>query len=154
VFSWVPGFAGFVAATTGIGAPPVPTPTPTPAPSPSPAPGGSGGPAPGGGVITPPRDTVAPRLAGVKLSPRTLKAKRAAKLTFSLSEAAAVTVTVLKPNGKPVAPAAPLAASAGRTTRKFSGKKLRPGRYKLRIAAVDTAGNAARTVTVAFRVGR
>jgi hypothetical protein len=176
VFSWVPGFAGFIADTTGIGAPSDPGSGPGSGPGPGPGSGGNGGgrpaggnPGGGGGVITPPRDTVAPALKGVRLTPRklraakgaTLAAKRGAKLSFSLSEASAVTVTVLKQSGrklKALSPSVPLAANAGRTTRRFSarlnGKALKPGRYKLRVAAVDTAGNAAKTATVAFRVVR
>jgi hypothetical protein len=68
---------------------------------------------------------------------------------------------VLKQRGrklKALSPSVPLAASAGKTTRRFSarlgGKALKPGRYKLRVAAVDTAGNAAKPATVAFRVVR
>ena len=171
VFSWVPGFSGFIGATTGIG-------IADPAPPPDPGPDQSGGSdhhtgTPGGGgggdVIAPAPDTVAPVLAGVKLSPRTLRAakgatlaaRRGAKLRFSLSEASAVTVTVLKQKGrrfKPLSPSVPLAAGAGRTTRRFSGrldgKALKRGRYKLRLAAVDTAGNAAKPATVAFRIVR
>jgi hypothetical protein len=175
VFSWVPGFTSFIADTTGIGAPPDPGPDPEPTPGPGTGgtpgggvPGGNPG-GGGGGVITPPRDTVAPTLKGVKLSPRKLKAargatlaaKKGAKLTFSLSEASAVTVTVLKQSGrkyKALSPSVPLAAGAGKTTRRFSarlnGKALKPGRYKMRVAAVDTAGNAAKPATVAFKVVR
>jgi hypothetical protein len=59
---------------------------------------------------------------------------------------------------KPLTPSVPLAAGAGRTTRRFSarlaGRALKPGRYRLRLAAVDTSGNAARPATVAFQVVR
>jgi hypothetical protein len=178
VFSWVPGFAKFIADTTGIGAPTDPGPGPGTGGNGGGTPGGGtpgggtpggGNPGGGGGVITPPRDTLAPALTGVRLTPRKLRAakgatlavKRGAKLSFSLSEASAVTVTVLKQSGrklKAMSPSVPLAANAGKTTRRFSarlgGKALKPGRYKLRVAAVDTAGNAAKPATVAFRVVR
>jgi secreted trypsin-like serine protease len=179
VFSWVPGFAGFIADTTGIGAVPDPPPVDPGGPqdpggphdpgTPGPGGGAGGGGAGGGDVITPPSDTIAPLLRGVKLTPRklraakgaTLAAKRGAKLSFTLSEASAVTVTVLKQKGrryKALSPSVPLAAGAGRTTRRFSarlaGKALKRGRYKLRLIAVDTAGNAAKPATVAFKVVR
>jgi hypothetical protein len=59
---------------------------------------------------------------------------------------------------KALAPTMPLGASAGTVSRRFDGKlgsrALKPGRYKLAIAAVDPAGNAARQVAVPFRMVR
>jgi secreted trypsin-like serine protease len=144
VFSWVPGFTSFVQATL--------------APPPG---GGSGTPSPPP-VVRPARDTTAPVLSRAALSTGRIKVARSrATLSFNLSEASAVTVTVLKKTGrayKALSPQIPLAASAGTVSRKFSGrlggKALKAGSYKLRIDAADSAGNAARPVTVSFKIVR
>ena len=153
VFSWVPAFAGWIESTTSGVAPPAPPPSP---------PGGQ----PSQPLPATPRDTAAPALSGAKLSRTRLRAARSgatisrrtgATLSFSLSEAAAVRVSVLK-RGKALRPSAMIAAHAGRTTTRFSGRlggrKLAPGRYRLRLGAVDAAGNAARAVVLRFRVVR
>ena len=66
-------------------------------------------------------------------------------------------VTVLK-GRKALSPGATITGRAGRTTKTFSGRlgarKLKPGRYKLQLGAVDVAGNAGRTVTLGFKVVR
>jgi hypothetical protein len=119
-------------------------------------------------VITSQRDVTAPRLTHARLTPKkirvarkgaTISRRRGAKLSFDLSESAAVTVTVIKQKGaKRLSPSVPLAAPAGRTKRGFSGRlagrPLKRGRYKLLIEAVDTAGNAATPQTVRFRIVR
>jgi secreted trypsin-like serine protease len=150
IYSWVPGFASFIADTLGASPAPAPTPTPTPTPRPTPRP------TPSGPVITPPADHVAPQLTHVRLSPK--RFHRGTRLSFDLSEAAAVRLTVVTASGRAVGGTAPIAAPAGHTAKKLSGrwagKKLKPGRYKLRIAAVDTAGNAAPLQALAFTVTR
>ena len=66
-----------------------------------------------------------------------------------------MSVTVLK-RGKPRGAPATFAVDAGKTTRRFTaragGKRLKRGRYALRIGAVDVAGNAADPVKLRFRV--
>ena len=154
IFTWVPAFTGWIDATLA-GLPWPPTIDPDPDPGPGPGPGPAPGPAP---------DTKAPVLSAVKLSTKkvkpakrgaTIARKAGAKLSFKLDEAAAVTVSVVK-HGKPRGPVATFAADAGRTTRRFSarvsGKKLKRGRYKLRVSAVDAAGNAATSKTLRFKV--
>lgn len=129
VFSWLPGFAGFINQAFQSEAP--------------------------AGGIAPPADTTAPVLRRVRLNKHALT-RRGARLSFDVSEAAAVTVTILRRgrNGyKPVS-STPLAASAGRVSRRFGSRTLRRGRYKLRLVAVDTAGNASRAVAVRFKVVR
>jgi hypothetical protein len=107
-------------------------------------------------VITPAPDRSAPQLAHVRLSPKRFRA--GTRLSFDLSEAAAVRITVVTASGRAVGAAAPIAASAGHTTRRLSGRwagrRLKPGRYMLRISAVDTAGNAAPLQTLPFTVTR
>jgi secreted trypsin-like serine protease len=146
VFSWVPAFSKFISDTL---APPAQQPTPSPTP-------------PGGTTTIPARpDIAAPVLSRARLSAARLRAGRKATLSFQLSEAAAVTVTVLKNAGRsyrPLSPTLPLAVNAGTVTRRFNGRlgsrALKPGRYKLSLSAVDAAGNAARPVTVPFRIVR
>jgi secreted trypsin-like serine protease len=143
VFSWLPAFADWIEAQTAVQPPPGPV-TPSPPPPPPPA-------------AAPPRDRTPPVLSRAKLSTKRFKAARKAraKLTFRLSEAAAIRITVLK-GTKALSPSVSIAASAGRTSRTFTGrlgrKALKPGRYRLRIAAVDAAGNPAKPAIVRFRV--
>jgi hypothetical protein len=152
VFSWVPAFADWVGVQTGDILPPPPAQT-TPPPPPQPLP-------------TTPPDTTAPALTGARLSAKKVRAARkgatisrkaGAKLTFTLSEAAAVRVTVLKGTNA-LSPTATIAGQAGRTTRTFSGrlggKALKRGRYRLQLGAVDLAGNRAKPVRIPFRIVR
>jgi secreted trypsin-like serine protease len=131
-YSWIPGFVPWISNT--ISPPPGPRP---PAPGP---------------VIQPPRDTTAPVVSGARLSKKKVKRRRGATLSFTVSEAAAVTVTILKKR-RTVA-SIPLPASAGAVTRKLSTKGLKRGSYKLRIVAIDAAGNASRPATVGFKIVR
>jgi secreted trypsin-like serine protease len=133
VYSWVPGFNAFIKQAFA-------TPTAPPPPATRPP------------VITPPRDSSAPTLSGARLARKKLKRGRATTLSFDVSEAAEVTVTILKKTRRIAS--IPLPASAGHVSRKFSTRKLKPGRYKLRLDAVDTAGNRAAPVTVTFKVVR
>jgi secreted trypsin-like serine protease len=159
IYSWVPGFSDFISQHIG-GAGPAPTPTPTPI-GPSHPSGPSPAPRPSPGVITPAPDRVAPQLTHAKLSSRRFAMRRAATLSFDLSEAAAVRITVLKKVGgryTSLAAPSPLAAPAGHTARRLSAKltrkALKPGRYRLRLDAADTAGNAAPGVNLDFTVIR
>ena len=110
-FAWVPGFATFIANTLNPPAPPPPPPPPLPAP----------------------RDTTRPTISSVRLSATRFKAARrgamlaraGATLSFNVSEAAAVSVTVeRKKRGrfKALRGSTVLAAQAGRTTRRFTGR--------------------------------
>jgi hypothetical protein len=153
VFSWVPAFSTWIQQTMAPVPPPPPPPPVTPGNPPPP-------------VVNPPRDTTVPVLSGAKLSAKKLRAasrgatisrKTGAKLSFTLSEAAAVRIAVLK-GKKTLSPTAMLAGQAGKTTKKFTGrvggKKLKPGRYRLQLGAVDAAGNAAKAVRIRFRIIR
>ena len=154
IFSWVPAFADWVDATLEGDAPVPPPPLPPPVTPPQP-------PAP---VPSAPADTRAPVLSGATLSTRRIKPARrgatlarrsGARLSFTLDEPAAVSVTVLK-RGRARGTAAMVAAAAGRTTRRFtaraSGRRLKRGRYTLRIGAADLAGNVAAPVKLRFKV--
>jgi secreted trypsin-like serine protease len=154
IFSWVPAFGAWVEETVA-GDAPVPPPPPQPLVTQPP---------PTAPLPTLPADARAPELSDVKLSTKrikparrgaTLARKAGAKLSFTLDEAAVVSVTV-RTRGKARGAPATLAADAGKTTRRFTaraaGKKLKRGRYRLRVGAVDAAGNAATPVTLRFRV--
>ena len=62
----------------------------------------------------------------------------------------------VRKRGRARGPVATFAAGAGRTTKRFSarvsGSKLKRGRYKLRVSAVDAAGNAAPSKALRFTV--
>jgi trypsin len=140
IYSWIPGFRSWITNTL---LPPKPPVHPKPP------------------VITPPRDTTPPVLAHAKLSRKRLKAGKRATLSFDVSEASAVTVTVLKKKGgryKALSPSVPITASAGHVSKRFNvrlnGRKLKRASYRLRIDAVDTAGNRAAPATVAFKIIR
>jgi secreted trypsin-like serine protease len=132
-YSWIPGFLPWIAKTLS---PPKPGGSPT-------------GPGP---VVQPPRDTTAPVVSGARLSRKKVKRRRGATLSFDVSEAAAVTVTILRKTRRVAT--VPLPASAGHVSRKLSTKKLKRGGYKLQIVAIDAAGNRSRPATVAFKVVR
>lgn len=127
VFSWLPGFAGFVKQAFESDAP--------------------------AAGIAPAPDTTAPVLSRVRLSKRTFT-RRGARLSFDVSEAAAVKLTILKRGHRrfKAVSSIPLAASAGHITRRLPSRKLKRGRYKLRLVAVDAAGNESRSVAKRFSV--
>ena len=99
----------------------------------------------GGG---PPPDTMAPAVSQVKVKAgRTCKGrknckKRPTKISFQLSEAARVRITFKRSKGKQPKPVS-RQAPAGKTTVKLSTKRLRRGRYKMKLVATDASGNAA-----------
>jgi secreted trypsin-like serine protease len=137
VYSWLPGFAPFVKQA-------FPTTTPTRPPAHRPP------------VITPPRDTTAPVLSGVHLGRKKLKRRRATTLSFDVSEASAVTISVMKKKSghyKTVA-TIPVPAAAGHVSRRFSSRGLKVGRYKLGLVAADAAGNLSRPVVISLKIVR
>jgi trypsin len=127
-YSWIPGFLPWITKTI---APPQGGHTPPP-------------------VVTPPRDTTPPVISGAHLNKKKLKRKRGGRLSFDVSEASAITVTIFKKNRRVAT--IPLPASSGHISRKLSTRKLKRGSYKLRIVAIDAAGNRSRPVTVSFKV--
>lgn len=123
--------------------PPTPTPTPTPTPAPPPVDDGTRTPAP-----TPDADAVKPTLSAVKLK----GAKRAAKVTFKLSENATVTLKVRKRGAKKVLRTVTLQARAGTRTVVVRSSKLRKGRYTVTLTARDALGNTSAAATAALRI--
>jgi len=141
----------------------VPAPAATPTPSATPSP-------------TPVVDTTKPRITGAKLTPAKPRTGRSAALALTLSENAAVLVTVERAGsgrtlGKRCSATArkgkrctrwtsvgtvraTLIAGARRLTlpAKLKGRTLRRGRHRLRIVATDAARNASAATTVTFTV--
>jgi secreted trypsin-like serine protease len=130
-YSWIPGFLPWITKTLSPPAKPPANPRP---------------------VIQPPRDTTAPVVSGARLSKKKVKRRRGTTLSFDVSEAAAVTVTISKKKRRVAS--IPLPASAGHIARKLSTKTLKRGSYKLQIVAIDAAGNRSRPATVSFKVVR
>jgi hypothetical protein len=137
---------------------PVETPTPTPTPTPTATPTATPTVAPSGNppvddhtqtpAPTPAADTTKPALSGVKLKAR----KRAAKLTFKLSENATVTVQVRKRGSKKVLRTVSLQARAGTRSYVIRSSKLRKGRYTVRLVARDAMGNKSAASNAALRI--
>jgi plastocyanin len=134
-----------------------PTPTPTPSPTPTPTPPGDGGtqpsPPPADDHTTTPApspavDRTKPAISRVKL--RALK--RAARVSFRLSEPASVTLSVRK--GKRAVRTLRLQASAGTRTVTVRSRKLRKGRYTLTLRARDAMGNRSATKRSLLRIRR
>jgi hypothetical protein len=117
--------------------PPDSTPTPPPAtPTPTPTPTTPSGSAP---VTTPSpvaqADSVKPRVSSVKLTAM----RRAAKVRFTLSESASVTIRVKR--GRTSLKTVRVQAQAGTRTVNVRSSKLRKGRYTVQIQARDSYGN-------------
>ena len=135
-------------------------------------------PAPAAPAPPPPPRLAPVALRGLRIVPRTLR--RRARATLRLSRPATLTVAVEA--GRPgrrrgsqcVAPRRPLhqrctryvAVRGSRTlrahagayaftlTRRFAGRTLRPGRYRLAVVARDAAGNRVGPLTARFTVAR
>ena len=123
-----------------------PTATPTPTVEPSgnpPVDDHTQTPAP-----TPATDTVKPALSGVKLKGQ----KRAAKVTFKLSENATVTLQVRKRGARKVLRTVTLQAKAGTRTVVVRSSKLRKGRYTVTLSARDAMGNKSAATNAALRI--
>lgn len=117
-------------------------------------------------------DRTRPLLTGVHLSrrkfrlarattPATAKAAAAGRgtvLRYQLSERATVTIDVVPANATTFLGRLTRSSRAGRNSVTFSGRMkgrtLRPGSYRLRVRAMDAAGNLSVVRTVPFRVVR
>ncbi len=152
--------AGMVGTITVAGAPVQPTATPsatatsTPTPAPTVRPGATPTPAPAPGMdrTTPAPvgaargDTVAPVVSKLKLK----AVRRGAKVSFSLSETANVTLRVKK--GKSTVKTIRLSARSGARSQTVRG--LSRGSYRFEIEARDARGNRAAVQRKSVRVKR
>ncbi len=109
---------------------------------------------PGGAAAS--NDKTAPKLSKVKLGKASVARKKNASLSFTLSEAATVTVTVGRLKGKKLVSPRKLTFKGKRgvnnVTLSAKKLKLRRGRYGLRVGAKDPAGNAAKAIALKLRV--
>jgi plastocyanin len=127
-----------------------PTPSPTSAPPP-PVPTATvdppddhlSTPAPTGSAAT---DSAAPAITGLKLN----RIKRGARVTFSLSETASVTLSARK--GERTVRTLRLQVRSGEHRVKV--RRLRKGRHTFALQARDAAGNRSETVSSSIRVRR
>jgi hypothetical protein len=109
---------------------------------------------------TAPKDTVAPALSGLKVTPARFNARHGSSIRFKLSETASVSVALKRrvAHGSRFTKIATLrrsqTAGAGRIKirTRFAGARLRPGRYLAVLVATDAAGNSSRSYTLSFRV--
>jgi len=132
-----------------------PTPTPTASPSATPTPTPTPTPAPDDHTSTPPPtasasgDTAAPALTGVKVK----SLRRGARVTFKLSEPAAVTLRVKKRSGKVVRTVG-VQGRPGIRTVTVRSSRLKRGRYTVELQARDASGNRSTLLRAAFRIRR
>jgi subtilisin-like proprotein convertase family protein len=120
----------------------------------------------GGGGNGPAGDKTAPTIGGVKLSParfavtrgKARNARRGTTISYSLSEAANVSLQVERRVGRRWVKATTLAQAgrAGSNRKAFSGKvgrkALQRGKYRLVVTAVDAAGNRATAKPRPFQI--
>ena len=128
---------------------PTSTPTRTPTPAPTTDPGGTPAddhtstPAPTGSAA---RDTAKPAITGLKLK----RIPRGARVTFSISEPASVTLTARK--GERTVRSLRLQVRSGKHRVKV--KRLRKGRHTFALVARDAGGNRSESVSASIRVRR
>ncbi len=124
-------------ARSGTGPAPGPSPTPTDTATPTPSPGGS----------TPPA-VAGPGITGLAVSPATLTAtgKNHITISFSISQAADVTVVVLDSNGSVVRTLTRPARGAGKLTVPYygyngGGQRVAAGSYNVLVVASNSGGS-------------
>ena len=127
---------------------------------------GAGGPPPGGGGgggQTGPGTDTAPRVSGVRVVPSRACTRRSrscprpgARVRLSLSENARVNGTIerLGPRAARVTRRFSVSARAGVNRIRLPLRRLRPGRYRVSLRAVDGAGNRSAVARAAFRLTR
>jgi plastocyanin len=124
---------------------------------------GTGSPPSGGGQTVPGADTAAPRFSGVRVIPARACARRSrtcarpgARVRFRLDERARVTGALDRrgPGGSRVVRRFSFSARAGPNSVRLPLRRLRPGRYRLALRAVDAAGNRSAVARVSFRLRR
>jgi plastocyanin len=145
-YEFVCGVHPFMTGTIHVTGPDItPTPTPTQSATPTPTP------QPGGGNTPPPAaqpDAIRPTVRRMKLK----ALRRAARVTFRLSEPATVTIRVKK--RKRVIASKRYQAQAGTRTVTLRSRKLKKGRYTLEILARDAAGNRSVAARKTLRITR
>jgi plastocyanin len=131
---------------------PDPSTTPSPDPDPPSPPGTS---PPADDHTTTPRpvaaaERVAPRIS--RITPR--GRRRAARVTFTVSEAATVTVQVRRRGARRVLRTLTVQVRAGRRTVALRSPELRKGRYTVTLTARDSSGNRSESESAGLRIRR
>lgn len=115
----------------------------------------------GGGAPPPPTggDATAPTIKSLRVNPSTFCnkktrkcPKRGARISFTLSEAADVELTVLTRKDSTVVKVISFKGTAGKNTLKFSGKGLPRIKYQLQATAEDAAGNRSSAAKANFKI--
>jgi plastocyanin len=159
-----PNMTGAVVVTGTDQDIPAGTPTPEPTSSAGPSPSATATPPGGTGPGTaPPADdhtttprpvaateVVAPAVRGIELRAR----RRTARVTFTLSEAATVTLQIRKRGSREVLRTFTVQVRAGKRTVALRGGKLRRGRYTVTLTARDSSGNRSEAASAALRIRR
>ena len=92
---------------------------------------------PGGGAPA----ATAPSVSGLKATPA--RARRATTLRFKLSVRADINATITRPKGGKVLREVDFSAKAGAVRKRITFGKLKPGRYRIFVVAVDPASGLA-----------
>jgi hypothetical protein len=95
-------------------------------------------------------DRVRPVLSRLRVRARRVRRGRALALSFRLSEAARVRVTLTR--GRRTVRRSSASRRTGAGALRLSTRRLRRGSYVLRLVATDAAGNVSRPVTARIRV--
>jgi hypothetical protein len=102
------------------------------------------------------RDTTPPVLSGVSLSRKRSRVGRGTTLRFRSSEAGNLSIAVFRAkNRKPLVKLTrSISAGAGHLAfkRRIGKRRLRLGRYTLRLTATDAAGNRSKPASASFRI--
>jgi plastocyanin len=116
-----------------------------------------------GGAPPPPPsgDTTAPKISSFKVTPASFCNKksdrcprRGAVISFKLTEAATVEVTVLRRDTGDVVKTLTFKGKAGTNRFKYSGKGLPLGKYRLEASAVDKAKNRSTPARASFKIAK
>jgi hypothetical protein len=105
-------------------------------------------PHPGSVTATPGAHTHTARISKLALHPRTFRARRGTRVTFRLSAASRVTLTVATKRGKRIKGVAVAKGTAGANALRFrgrlAGKALKPGSYRLILTLAGGSAAGAR----------
>ena len=111
----------------------------------------------------PPResDTQAPSVSDLAVAPRRFCnrrtrrcRRRGTRIRFTLSEAGAVEIRIRPLRGGRPTDSVSVRGSNGANSIRYSGRRLRLGRYRLTVTARDDAGNTSAAASTTFRVAR
>ena len=103
-------------------------------------------------IKPPPADTTPPRITDLRITPRA--ASRSATARFRLSEASFVVASIRRASTGREVRSASAFLRRGERRLHFSVRRLRPGRYRVRLVAEDNAVNRSRPKVARLRVVR